>query len=84
MSDDSLGCNLLAVHVLHARVGVIYKSLICMCMAGDGYIALEFPSEGCSPSPHLMGSADEDKTEYVVKMPPLTFLRHFRQVSTLA
>ena len=76
---SSLGCNMSAVHFLHASAGV--KSLSCMYMAGDGYIALEFSTEGCSPSPHLMGSANEDKTDYVVKMPPITFLRHFRQVS---
>ena len=30
--------------------------------------------------PPLMASAAQDNTEYTVKMPPLTFLRHFREV----
>ncbi len=52
-----------------------------VCCAGDGYIALEFPAGRNSASPHLMASAAEDNNDYVIRMPPLTFLRHFREVS---
>ena len=49
--------------------------------AGDGYVALEFPAGSNSANPHLMASAAEDNTDYVIITPPLTFLRHFHEVA---
>ena len=53
-------------------------------LVGDGYIALELPdaagdAAGDGKVP-LMANAASDKTEYVVCMPPLTFLRHLHTV----